>query len=157
MKNMVWVVTYGNRGGWEKYDQGHLEKIFSTEKKALNYVHRRMELKCGRWKKPHEYIGYWIKNDEEFYSVQVWDVTGEMPVHGGSTDTVEIYSAGIDCCSVCSYFDDIEEITRHVNLLNPRNISSKWQLNNNKTFENGKSNPHQCNIVPNRKHYLFNY
>ena len=69
---------------------------------------------------------------------------------------IEIYSVGIVCASVCAETGTpIKEITSELNASHPTGIRSKWKLSEN-NFQDGKSNPCECNEYKNRKHYLFN-
>lgn len=71
--------------------------------------------------------------------------------------SIDIYSIGIISASVCAGNDaTIEEITEHLNEEHPTGISSKWQLSQDKVFQDGHPNPCACDTYPDtKKHYLF--
>jgi hypothetical protein len=66
----------------------------------------------------------------------------------------EVYGYGILYCSVCSSLP-LEETIERVNIENPTNIDSEWQLSQ-EPFRTGEANPHPCEKYPEtHKHYLF--
>jgi len=69
--------------------------------------------------------------------------------------SVVVYTFGICHCSVCAPKDmKPEDVVASANLQHPTGISSPWAISS-EPFRNRETNPCECNIDPNRLHYLM--
>jgi len=72
-------------------------------------------------------------------------------------DDFRIYDGGLCDLSVCTSLKDIVDIQKEANAKVPTGTSSKWRMSEDKTFSNGKTNPHKCEHRKGYKHYLLDY
>ena len=70
-------------------------------------------------------------------------------------ERVTIYAQGLVCSSVCADGDMTpEEVEQAVNEQSPTGISSRWTISK-EPFKDGTPNPHPCEVISTRKHYLL--
>lgn len=67
---------------------------------------------------------------------------------------VDVYSAGIICCSVCTD-EEPEAMVEKVNQVFPAGETLRWRISEDPCFANGQPNPCVCDQNPNLKHYLL--
>lgn len=69
---------------------------------------------------------------------------------------ITVYSpVGLCHASVCVEKDTpVAEIESYVNTAHPTGISSPWEVSKEK-FADGTDNPHACELIPTRLHYLM--
>lgn len=70
--------------------------------------------------------------------------------------TVEVYSNGIEHCSVCAPKEmNPFRIAKIVNEINPTGISTSWAMSTDPTFKGGEKNPCDCPETDKRQHWLM--
>lgn len=69
---------------------------------------------------------------------------------------VTIYSSGLIALSACAE-DSLtgEEVAERVNTLQPTGIGSSWEISQDEAFRTGELNPHPCETVGGRQHWLL--
>lgn len=67
--------------------------------------------------------------------------------------TTQVYSSGLIACSVCTDLPR-EEVAEEVNRVHPTGISAQWEIAD-ESFADGSANPHPCEEVPAKQHWLL--